>query len=67
MQVARARYASSPPVTRLRTTAPQQREFGCPQDYDAINMVPFEDVVKRLIELGEVEAPAAAPAAAPVN
>jgi hypothetical protein len=35
-------------VTLGNTTAPQQREFGCPPDYDAINMVPFEDVVKVL-------------------
>jgi len=31
-------------------TAPQQREFGCPPDYDAINMLPFEEVVKILQE-----------------
>jgi hypothetical protein len=31
-------------------TAPQQREFGCPSDYDAIDMVPFEDVVKVIQE-----------------
>src|ERR1051325_3306391 len=29
-------------------TAPQQREFGCPVDYDAINMMPWEEVVKML-------------------
>ncbi len=33
-------------VTLGNPTAPQQREFGCPSDYDAIDMVPFEDVVK---------------------
>jgi ferredoxin len=37
-------------VTLGNPTAPQQREFGCPPDYDAINMVPFEDVVKVLRE-----------------
>ena len=26
-------------------TAPQPRDFGCPADYDAINMVPYTDVV----------------------
>lgn len=52
-------------VTMGNPTAPQQREFGCPQDYDAINMVPFEEVVKRLIESGEVEP--VAPAATPVS
>jgi hypothetical protein len=35
-------------VTLGNPTAPQQREFGCPPDYDAINMVPFEEVVKLL-------------------
>jgi ferredoxin len=35
-------------VTLGNPTAPQQREFGCPADYDAINMVPFEEVVKLL-------------------
>jgi len=35
-------------VTLGNPTAPQQREFGCPADYDAINMLPFEDVVKAL-------------------
>jgi len=35
-------------VTLGNTTAPQQREFGCPPDYDAINMMPFEEVVKAL-------------------
>ena len=33
-------------VTLGNPTAPQQREFGCPADYDAINMMPFEEVVK---------------------
>jgi Na+-translocating ferredoxin:NAD+ oxidoreductase subunit B len=37
-------------VTLGNPTAPQQREFGCPPDYDAINMHPFEEVVKLLQE-----------------
>jgi ferredoxin len=37
-------------VTLGNPTAPQQREFGCPPDYDAINMVPFEEVVRILKE-----------------
>ena len=39
-------------VTLGNPTAPQQREFGCPPDYDAINMMPFEDVVKALERSG---------------
>jgi ferredoxin len=35
-------------VTLGNPTAPQQREFGCPPDYDAINMMPFEEVVRLL-------------------
>ena len=35
-------------VTLGNPTAPQQREFGCPADYDAINMMPFEEVVKAI-------------------
>ena len=35
-------------VTLGNPTAPQQREFGCPADYDAINMMPFEEVVRIL-------------------
>ena len=35
-------------VTLGNPTAPQQREFGCPPDYDAINMIAFDDVVKML-------------------
>ena len=35
-------------VTLGNPTAPQQREFGCPPDYDAINMMPWEEVVKIL-------------------
>ena len=37
-------------VTLGNPTAPQQREFGCPPDYDAINMIAFEEVVKLLQE-----------------
>ncbi|MBF83354.1 MAG: 4Fe-4S ferredoxin [Acidobacteria bacterium] len=29
-------------------TAPQPRDFGCPADYDAIDMMAYDDVVKRL-------------------
>jgi ferredoxin len=36
-------------VTLGNPTAPQQREFGCPPDYDAINMMPWEEVVKILL------------------
>ena len=42
-------------VTLGNPTAPQQREFGCPADYDAINMMPFEEVVKILHEAENVE------------
>ena len=35
-------------VTLGNPTAPQQREFGCPADYDAINMYPFEEMVQAL-------------------
>src|SRR5207245_10143451 len=37
-------------VTLGNPTAPQPREFGCPPDYDAINMVPFEEVVRAIQE-----------------
>jgi hypothetical protein len=37
-------------VTLGNPTAPQQREFGCPPDYDAINMMAFEEVVKLLTQ-----------------
>ena len=37
-------------VSMGNPTAPQQREFGCPADYDAINMLPWDDVVKMLTE-----------------
>ena len=46
-------------VTLGNPTAPQIREFGCPPDYDAINMMPFDEVVKLLIPQAE---PAAAKA-----
>ena len=35
-------------VTLGNPTAPQPREFGCPADYDAITMVPFDAVVKAI-------------------
>jgi Fe-S-cluster-containing dehydrogenase component len=37
-------------VTLGNPTAPQQREFGCPADYDAINMHPYEEVVRTMQE-----------------
>ena len=46
-------------VTMGNPTAPQQREFGCPADYDAINMMPFEEVVRLLQASGVVEATSA--------
>lgn len=50
-------------VTLGNPTAPQPRDFGCPADYDAINMVPFEEVVRALETEGAGEAEAeAAPA-----
>jgi len=42
-------------VTLGNPTAPQQREFGCPADYDAINMHPYEEVV-RTMQDGELPA-----------
>ena len=47
-------------VTLGNPTAPQPRDFGCPPDYDAINMAPFDQVVAAL----EDEATEAAPAEA---
>ena len=41
-------------VTLGNPTAPQIREFGCPPDYDAINMMPFDMVVK-VLEASEKE------------
>jgi len=38
-------------VTLGNPTAPQQREFGCPADYDAINMYPYEEVVRTMQEI----------------
>ncbi len=35
-------------VTLGNPTAPQPRDFGCPPDYDAIDMMPFDDVVSVL-------------------
>ena len=46
-------------MTLGNPTAPQPREFGCPPDYDAINMVPFEDVVKILQGAQKAPSPAA--------
>ena len=42
-------------VTLGNPTALQKRDFGCPADYDAIDMVPFEDVVKILEARAEAE------------
>ena len=28
-------------------TAPQKREFGCPADYDAIDMLPYEEAIQQ--------------------
>jgi len=44
-------------VSMGNPTAPQQREFGCPADYDAINMHPWEEVVK-LLTADQTAAPA---------
>lgn len=43
-------------VSMGNPTAPQQREFGCPVDYDAINMVPFEEAVAAIkaAEAGQI-------------
>src|SRR5260370_12539874 len=51
-------------VTLGNSTAPQQPDFGCPSDYDDINMAPFEDVVKSLQAAGLVPT---TPAPAPVE
>ena len=47
-------------------TAPQPRDFGCPVDYDAIDMVAYDDVVKSLesAEAEGTEAEAGAPVGA---
>src|ERR1700694_6026699 len=48
-------------------TAPQLREFGCPTDYDAINMMPFEEVVKILQASGKEEMTTSIAASQTVN
>ena len=51
-------------VTLGNPTAPQPRDFGCPSDYDAINMAPFDQVVAALeAEATEAEGAEPAPAA----
>ena len=35
-------------VTLGNPTAPQPRDFGCPPDYDAIDMMSFDDVASLL-------------------
>ena len=50
-------------VTLGNPTAPQVREFGCPPDYDAINMMPFDMVVK-VLEASEKEETTTSAAAA---
>ena len=46
-------------VTVGNETAPGNRDFGCPPDYDAIDMSAFDDVVQAVsreaIESGEVQ------------
>ena len=42
-------------VTLGNTTAPQPRDFGCPADYDAIDMHDYDDVVKFVEADGEDE------------
>ena len=37
-------------VTLGNPTAPQPRDFGCPADYDAINMVAFNEVLEAVKE-----------------
>lgn len=45
-------------VTLGNTTAPQPRDFGCPPDYDAIDMHDFSDVVEALeVESSDSDAP----------
>ena len=48
-------------VTLGNPTALQKRDFGCPADYDAIDMMPYDDVLK-ILE-AEAESDAAAPEA----
>ena len=48
-------------VTLGNSTAPQPRDFGCPPDYDAIDMHDYTDVVDVLeAESGDAQQPAAA-------
>ena len=54
-------------VTLGNPTAPQIREFGCPPDYDAINMMPFDLVVKVLEESEKEETTTSAAAALAVG
>ena len=42
-------------VTLGNTTAPQPRDFGCPPDYDAINMHDWDEVVDMLEAPGDGE------------
>ena len=53
-------------VTLGNVTAPQPRDFGCPPDYDAIDMMEFDDVVSALEaasdETGETQSTEEAPA-----
>src|SRR4029078_8978192 len=45
-------------VTLGNPPAPQVREFGCPPDYDAINMMPFEEVVRIIQQAAAAASPA---------
>ena len=54
-------------VTLGNPTAPQQREFGCPPDYDAINMHPFEEMVAALKAAEGGELPLETPIAGVAN
>ena len=52
-------------VTLGNPTAPQPRDFGCPPDYDAINMMDWEDVLNVIQGTeadGDTEAEEPAPA-----
>lgn len=49
-------------VTLGNPTAPQPRDFGCPPDYDAINMMAFDDVVSLVAPEEDSDAPGAAAA-----
>ena len=53
-------------VTLGNPTAPQPRDFGCPPDYDAIDMHDYDDVAEVLeAESGAAEAETAAEQPAP--